>query len=58
MNHYKAHLIKAAVSKYETIAPCSDKTSLEECFTVDNDKLLFWFNTPDCSTHLLVEVMV
>jgi hypothetical protein len=26
---------------------------LDECFTVEDDRLCFWFNTEDESTHVL-----
>ena len=55
MNELKANLIEQALRSYEFIFPCAGKKNLDECFMIDGGRLLFWFNTPDRSTHLLVE---
>ena len=45
-------LIKKARSKYKRIFPCRNKKSFAECFTTYNDKLFFWFDTENQSTHV------
>jgi hypothetical protein len=47
-------LIEQAVAKYRTIYPCGLKKSLAECFTLQNNRVVFWFNTEDQSTHMLM----
>ena len=53
MNLLKEKLVSQARSKYEEIYPCSDIEDLSECFTVIDNTVFFWFNTKDCSTHVL-----
>ncbi len=48
-------LIKKAIEKYGVIRPSGTKTSFKECFTSDAGKLVFWFNTEDDSTHVVIE---
>ncbi len=57
MSETKMKLIQRALDKHEKIFPCGDAALLEECFTVAEDRLLFWYNTEDDSTHLLEEVL-
>lgn len=51
----KKALIKKAKSKYKRIFPCGDKKTLSECFTEEDDELIFWFNTEDDSTRVLTK---
>lgn len=54
MNDIKKDLIKKAKNIYGKIYPCVNKSSLSECFTESkNGELVFWFNTPDKSTHMV-----
>ena len=50
-------LIDNAKKLYGTISPCSTKPSLNECFTKEDNELLFWFNSVDGSTHLLTKTI-
>jgi hypothetical protein len=50
----KANLIDHAVNMYGTVTPCGTTSSLDECFTVWDDSLIFWFNTNDNNTHVLL----
>jgi len=43
MDNSKAELLKKAVSIHGKIAP-TRTTSLEECFTTEDSKLILWFN--------------
>ncbi len=54
MNALKKKLIKRATQAYKHIYPCTNKRSLYECFTSEGERLLFWFNTADNNTHLLI----
>jgi hypothetical protein len=49
----KSALIARARKKHGNIAPCGGCTSLDECFSIDENELLLWYNdlTID-STHL------
>ena len=51
MNELKRHMIIKAREQYSSIVPCSTKDNLTDCFTVENGRLLFWFNTEDHSTY-------
>ena len=55
MNELKYKMILEATKNYLTIYPCGNKTRLEDCFTMNGDQLLFWFNTEDQSTHLITK---
>jgi hypothetical protein len=53
MNELKNRLISKAQEIFIKIYPCGGKRDLTDCFTVIGNKLVFWFNTEDQSTHLL-----
>ena len=53
MQELKKQLIKKAKTTHKKIYPCKGKTKLEECFTVEGKKIIFWFNTEDCNTHTI-----
>jgi hypothetical protein len=55
MNKLKENMIKRAKDRYKNISPCPTRGTLEECFTMENNKIYFWFNTEDKSTHVLAE---
>jgi hypothetical protein len=48
-------LIAKAIEQHSTIFPCADRTELTDCFTTVGNKILFWFNTADQSTHVLAD---
>ena len=52
MSELQHTMLKQARERYRTIFPCWPRGSFNECFTVEGDKLCFWFNTEDDSTHL------
>jgi len=52
----KQALIDQARKRHGEIQPCSGKERLEDCFSEENPcGLMFWFNTEDGSTRVLVE---
>ncbi|MBN2443080.1 MAG: hypothetical protein JXJ04_17100 [Spirochaetales bacterium] len=53
MQEIKESLIKRAKNTHKTIYPCKGKTELEECFTIEGRKIIFWFNTEDRNTHTI-----
>jgi hypothetical protein len=53
MNALKKSMIKKARSRFKRILPCGRRRKLKECFTVEKDRMFFWFNTQDQSTHVL-----
>ena len=55
MNELKKKLILAAKERYKDIYPCAHKEELNECFTTENNTVMFWFNTEDRSTHVVTE---
>lgn len=58
MEHIKKHLKRKAVEKYKTIVPCSDKKHLDECFTEDAEKVMFWFNVEGGEHHKSTKIMI
>lgn len=55
MNELKYEMISEATQSFAAIYPCGDKKTLEDCFTMNGDQLLFWFNTEDQSTHIITK---
>lgn len=51
----KKKLLNKAREMYGEIAPAGRKKTFEEGFTHSNNKLVFWFNTTDGSTHVVIE---
>ena len=58
MNELKQQMIQKAVKKHSNIFPCSSCRTFEECFTVESNNVIFWYNTEDNSTHLMVEKLL
>lgn len=54
MSNIEMDLIRRAREKFTTIYPCSTKSSFDECFTRYGQKYVFWFNTGDNSTHVVM----
>ncbi|MBN1129523.1 MAG: hypothetical protein JXA71_11080 [Chitinispirillaceae bacterium] len=54
MNEMKQTLINQAKREFKQIYPCSTKKKLRECFTVEGNQMIFWFNTEDETTHILM----
>ena len=49
-----AQLHAEAVSKYgDNIQPIPHRGSFDNCITIIDNKLVFWFNTQDGSTHII-----
>lgn len=55
MSELQKQMISQARRQYHQIFPCATKGSLRECFTVEENRILFWFNTADETTHVLAE---
>ncbi len=55
MDKIKFDLIRKALRTHKKIYPCGSKSTLGECFTFEGNKVLFWFDTADRSTHLMIE---
>jgi hypothetical protein len=58
MNTLKRKMIAEAQRKYSRIFPCSSRRTLNECFTVEDDQIIFWFNTEDATTHTMTKDLV
>lgn len=54
MDTLKHSLIEKARRTYRAVHPCGLKERLEDCFTIVGNKCVFWFNTEDNSTHVVV----
>lgn len=56
----KAKLIQIARKKNpdSEVIPCGKQASLDECFTVFENKILFWFNTTKNSSTQMVYLKI
>jgi hypothetical protein len=54
VNELRTRLIEQARNRHKRIYPCANQADFEECFTITGNRLMFWFNTEDHSTHLVV----
>lgn len=54
MEKIKSKLIEDARKKYDEIYPASKHKTLQESFTQEENDLIFWFNTKDGSTRILI----
>lgn len=57
MDEVKQKLIERAIEKHKKIFPCGNIDSILDCFTVHDETLVFWFNTEDNNTRVLVEAL-
>lgn len=46
-------MIKEALTLYKEIHPPTVCSSIEECFTYEEGKILLWINDPDLSTKVI-----
>jgi hypothetical protein len=54
MDSIKEQLLREAQSLHGRIAPTCSRDTLEECFTTENSKVIFWFNDAAGNTKVLV----
>ena len=57
MSEVKLELLQKAIETHEKIYPCGGSLSLNDCFTTAGNKLYFWFNTEDDSTHIIFHTL-
>jgi hypothetical protein len=57
MNQKEQSLYHKALKLHDRIFPCTSRSTFKECFTIAGNKLLFWYNTADHSTHILADEM-
>jgi hypothetical protein len=55
MDSKKEELLKKALTMHGKIAPTRTRRSLEECFTTEDSKLIFWFNDETGNTKVLIK---
>jgi hypothetical protein len=53
MGELEQKLIKKAMQKHKKIFPCARRGNFDACFTKEDDRILFWYNTTDRSTHVI-----
>ncbi len=53
MTEMEENLLLRASEMHARIFPCPPRNDFEHCFTREKNKLFFWFNTEDKSTHVL-----
>jgi len=49
----KQQMIRRARRRFIDIRPCATKKRLADCFTFEQGRLMFWFNTEKNSTCML-----
>jgi len=49
----RKRMIDQAIAVYGEIRPCEGR-SLQECFTVQDGRVFFWFNDGSGNTHAIV----
>ncbi len=55
-NNIKQTMLEMAKTRFpdQTILPCGNCTNLDQCFTVDENQYIFWFNiSGDNSTKII-----
>ena len=57
MSELMQQMIMTAQEQHNRIYPCVPARTFEECFTVEGEKLILWFNTEDNSTHLITSLV-
>jgi hypothetical protein len=57
MTELEQSLIRKASEMHDTIYPCPHRVDFTNCFTRDKDRVYFWFNTEDQSTHIVMGEM-
>jgi hypothetical protein len=55
MDNSKEELLRKAMALHGRIEPTSTRRTLEECFTTEDSKLIFWFNDETGTTKVLVQ---
>ena len=55
MDDSKEKLLKKAMAIHGRIEPTCTRRTLEECFTTEDSKLIFWFNDETGNTKVLVQ---
>lgn len=53
MGALEERLIRKAIRKHKKIFPCLSRKEFSKCFTREDGRLLFWYDTEDRSTHLI-----
>jgi len=53
LDKLKKSLIEQAEDQYDKINFVNNKKNWDDCFTIEDGKIMFWFNTEDNSTHVL-----
>jgi len=52
MDHIRKELLRETLDEYGEIYPACGRETLEECFTVEDSRVLFWFNDSTGSTRV------
>ena len=55
MDDSREELLRKAVALHGRIQPTRTRKSLEECFTTEDSKLIFWFNDETGTTKVLIK---
>jgi hypothetical protein len=50
----KESMIEEAIQRHGDIKPCGIKETLDDCFTIQLDMILFWYNDSQDSTHIII----
>jgi hypothetical protein len=53
MNDLEKKLMNKASKMHDKIFPCASDKDFKHCFSRENNRLYFWYNTEDKSTHVI-----
>ncbi len=60
MQPIHCEMIREARKKSGEIRPCGTKKRFDDCFThvlEPKKRIVFWYDTPDHSTHIIVRII-
>ena len=55
MDKLRSKLLEEAVTKFGEIAPTSTRSSLADCFTEEDSRVIFWFNDRKGNTRAMIQ---
>lgn len=52
MSKKQRRMVSQALKRFGRIYPCGNCATFSRCFSIEDGQWIFWFNTPDGSTHV------
>jgi hypothetical protein len=54
MGKLEEQMIRKAIRRHTTIVPCDSRKSFDRSFTRASGRMVFWYNSADNSTHVVI----